>query len=219
MRISKRSAIWAAAAILAAGTLLASTTTSQAAAGPAAKGDHIGTPKFADQPSASGVVSSNALTIPHSESGFGAHGWVEHVLPDSTVYYSNSVLRVVTDIDLRTKTRLDAVMSALERKGPSDPALAPPPDGWELWLREGAGRLSYDLALIKAWVNHKTRMLTFQAPSPSADAPERIPEDESKHRLSVSCALANESQNSTWNIGTGCSWSPILHMCPFPRML
>jgi hypothetical protein len=70
MLFSKRSAIWSAAAILAAGTLLASTTTSQAAAGPAAKGDKIGTPKFEEQPSASGVVSKNAITIPSWTSSF-----------------------------------------------------------------------------------------------------------------------------------------------------
>jgi hypothetical protein len=69
MRTSKRSAIGApVAAILAAGTLVAATTTSQAA--PAASGDHIGTPKFEDQPSASGVVSKNAITIPNWTSSF-----------------------------------------------------------------------------------------------------------------------------------------------------
>jgi len=69
MRISKRSAIGASlAAIFTAGTLVAATTTSEAA--PAAKGDHIGAPKFEDQPSASGVVSKNAITIPNWTSSF-----------------------------------------------------------------------------------------------------------------------------------------------------
>jgi hypothetical protein len=71
MRISKRSFIWAtAAATVAAGTLMAGTTTSDAAGKTAAKGDHIGTPKFEEQPSASGVVSKNAITIPHWTSSF-----------------------------------------------------------------------------------------------------------------------------------------------------
>jgi len=69
MRISKRSAIGGSlAAIFTAGTLVAATTTSEAA--PAAKGDHIGAPKFEDQPSASGVVSKNAITIPNWTSSF-----------------------------------------------------------------------------------------------------------------------------------------------------
>jgi hypothetical protein len=69
MHTSKRSAIWGSlAAIIAAGTLMAATTTSQAA--PAARGDHIGTPKFEDQPSATGVVSKNAITIPNWTSKF-----------------------------------------------------------------------------------------------------------------------------------------------------
>jgi len=69
MHTSKRSAIWGSvAAIIAAGTLVAASTTSQAA--PAAKGDHLGAPKFMDQPSATGVVSANAITIPHWGSSF-----------------------------------------------------------------------------------------------------------------------------------------------------
>jgi hypothetical protein len=69
MRTGKRSAIWASiAAVISAGTLVAAATTSQAA--PAAKGDHIGSPKFEDQPSASGVVSKRAITIPNWTSKF-----------------------------------------------------------------------------------------------------------------------------------------------------
>jgi len=45
-------------------------------------------------------------------------------------------------------------------------------------LREGAGRLSYDPALLKAWINHKARLLTVQAPLPGSDAIERISEDD-----------------------------------------
>ena len=70
MRRSKRSAIWAAAAAtVAVGALLATTTTSPAV-GSSTKGDHIGTPKFEDQPSSTGVVSKNAITIPSWTSSF-----------------------------------------------------------------------------------------------------------------------------------------------------
>jgi hypothetical protein len=70
MRRSKRSAVWAAAATtVAVGALLATTTTSPAA-GSSTQGDHIGTPKFKDQPSATGVVSKDAVTIPNWTSSF-----------------------------------------------------------------------------------------------------------------------------------------------------
>src|SRR4051812_27638400 len=70
MRTSNRSVIWViAAATVAAGTLLATTTTSEAQRS-AVKGDHIGKPMFEEQPSASGVVSRNAITIPSWTSSF-----------------------------------------------------------------------------------------------------------------------------------------------------
>jgi len=71
MRTSKRSVIFAtAAATVAAGALMASTTSSVAVSGSGAKGDHIGTPKFEEQPSSSGVVSQGAITIPSWTSSF-----------------------------------------------------------------------------------------------------------------------------------------------------
>jgi len=71
MRTSKRSVILAtAAATVAAGALMAGTTTSQAAGGAGGKGDQIGTPKFEEQPSSSGVVSKRAITIPRWTSSF-----------------------------------------------------------------------------------------------------------------------------------------------------
>jgi hypothetical protein len=72
MRTSKQSIIWAtAAATVAAGTLLATATTSDAAGNSAAaRGDGIGKPLFEEQPSDSGVVSKNAVTIPSWTSKF-----------------------------------------------------------------------------------------------------------------------------------------------------
>jgi hypothetical protein len=68
MRNSKRSAaLAAAAATVAVGALLVTSTTSQAAGG---NSDHLGNPKFEDQPSATGVVSKNAITIPNFTSKF-----------------------------------------------------------------------------------------------------------------------------------------------------
>ena len=127
------------------------------------------------------IVPADNTTWPRIEQGLKVHGWTEYFLPDSSVYYTNAALRVITDIDLRNKKKLEAVSNAFERKGSREPALAPPPEGWELWLREGAGKLSYDLALLKAWVNHKARVLTLQAPLSAAEAIERISEEDSKY--------------------------------------
>ena len=115
------------------------------------------------------------------ELGFRARGWTEHVLPDRSVYYANAALRVVTNIDLRNNKKFEAVRNALERKGSGEPALAPPPEGWQLWLREGAATLSYDPPLFKAWVNHKARILTLHALPPVAEAIERISEEDSEY--------------------------------------
>src|SRR4051794_21018180 len=68
MRRNKRSAaLGAAAATVAVGALLVTSATSQAAGG---NSDHIGNPKFEDQPSATGVVSKDAITIPNFTSTF-----------------------------------------------------------------------------------------------------------------------------------------------------
>jgi hypothetical protein len=71
MRTSKRSATWAGVvATVAAGALLASTTATSQAAGSSGNSDHLGNPKFEEQPSATGVVSKDAITIPNFTSTF-----------------------------------------------------------------------------------------------------------------------------------------------------
>jgi hypothetical protein len=69
MHTIKRPAILGSlAAVLAAGALVAGTTTSQAA--PGGNSDNLGTPRFDVLPSATGVVSPNAITIANWRSSF-----------------------------------------------------------------------------------------------------------------------------------------------------
>ena len=149
----------------------------------------VGTSKAITAP----VYTDLTVTIPPHNGGvpwpttaepsFKSSGWAEYVLPDSSVYYSNAQLRVVTDIDLRTHKKLDFVMEFLEKKRPNEPQPTPVPAGWEMWLREsGAGKASFDLAIAKSWVNHKARILTVQPPSGNESDLERIPEDDSEFR-------------------------------------
>ncbi|KAJ4490026.1 hypothetical protein J3R30DRAFT_3653508 [Lentinula aciculospora] len=97
-------------------------------------------------------------------------GWIEYALPDSTVYYSHPTLRVTTDIDLRSITKLDAVTTYLEHRRVHDGAGTPP--GFELWLREGnltegksirkkrgLGKTK-EFVPVRYWVDHKKRLVT-----------------------------------------------------------
>ncbi|KAH7869507.1 uncharacterized protein C8R40DRAFT_1059247 [Lentinula edodes] len=84
-------------------------------------------------------------------------GWIEYALPDSTIYYSHPTLRVTTDIDLRSITKLDAVTAYLEHRRLHDGAGTPP--GFELWLREGLGKTK-EFVPVRYWVDHKKRLVT-----------------------------------------------------------
>ncbi|GAV99565.1 hypothetical protein LENED_001029 [Lentinula edodes] len=97
-------------------------------------------------------------------------GWIEYALPDSTIYYSHPTLRVTTDIDLRSITKLDVVTAYLEHRRLHDGAGTPP--GFELWLREGnftdgkttrkrrgLGKTK-EFVPVRYWVDHKKRLVT-----------------------------------------------------------
>lgn len=107
---------------------------------------------------------------------FASIGWQELVLPDGSRYFSNSTLHVVTDIDLRTSERLDAVMTFLEGR---DTDILPP-QGWELWLRD-AGESTTTFIPAKAWVHHGSRMVLFERPS--SDPGEVIHKDVDKNDM------------------------------------
>jgi hypothetical protein len=150
---------------------------------------NIGTSKAAPQPPAFNnmnviVSPTDGVAWPAMEHSYRSLGWIPHALPDSSVYYSNANLRVVTDIDLRTAKKLEFVMDYLDKKRPNEPT--PTPLDWELWLHEaGAAKASFDLALVKSWVNHKARILILHPPVSNVADLSRIPEDDSKSRETV----------------------------------
>jgi hypothetical protein len=97
-------------------------------------------------------------------------GWIEYTLPDATSYYSHPTLRVTTDVDLRSITKLDAITAYLESRRSHDGSGTPP--GFELWLKEGAvtngkstrkkrglGRTK-GFVPIRQWVDHRKRTVT-----------------------------------------------------------
>lgn len=83
------------------------------------------------------------------------------------------------------KKKLDAVSNALERKGPREPALAPPSEGWKLWRRsrQAAVRLCATKGL-----NHEARILALHASLSAAKAIERV--SEKKKIVSISSGHA-----------------------------
>lgn len=89
------------------------------------------------------------------------------------MYYSHPTLRVTTDVDLRSITKLEAVTAYLEHRRLHDGSGTPP--GFELWLRQGTsistdGKTSMkkkrgsgktkEFVAVRYWVDHKKRMVT-----------------------------------------------------------
>ena len=87
-------------------------------------------------------------------------GWTEHMLPDMRTYYTYPRLHVITDTDLRDKRKLKAVTKYIKHELQHTP---PPPDGWELWLRD-VGSTRYGFAPVHNWVNHNLRSVSFDPP-------------------------------------------------------
>lgn len=93
---------------------------------------------------------------------FASLGWQEFSLPDGALYFSNTTLHTVTDVDLRSAERLDAITTYLEGL---DTEVLPPPE-WELWLRDAnASGSMTGFVPIKAWVHHGARMVLSERPS------------------------------------------------------
>ncbi|KAI0690265.1 hypothetical protein BC835DRAFT_1365422 [Cytidiella melzeri] len=107
------------------------------------------------------IHQSRGMPWPSMDRSYKTLGWVEHLLPDSSLYYSHRNLRVVTEVDLRNAKKLEAVSQYLDKKRPSEPALPPP--GWELWLRDNS-KLAFDFIPVQCWISHKDRILTMDPP-------------------------------------------------------
>ncbi|VDC04132.1 unnamed protein product [Peniophora sp. CBMAI 1063] len=90
-------------------------------------------------------------------------GWLMHVLPDTTVYFTHPGLRIVTDIDLRLEGAMRDVSRYLG--GPR----VRPPAGWELWLRS-AGIIPVR-APEHSFVHHENRIVVPVSYEPEAIEP------------------------------------------------
>lgn len=90
-------------------------------------------------------------------------GWRHITLPDNSVYFYHQTLRVTTDIDLRTPSKLDAVTSYLQANSIDESFV--PPEGWESWLVDSNVTKKRDPKPISSWVNHAEKILTFASPS------------------------------------------------------
>lgn len=124
------------------------------------------------------TIHQNSRTIawPSIDRGYKALGWSEHVLPDNSIYYSHHDLHVVTEVDLRNPKKLEGVAEYIDKKRPNEVVL--PPQGWELWLRDGS-KVPFEFVPVRAWVSHKDRVLTFEPPSmPAGEAAVGLSEDE-----------------------------------------
>ncbi|KAF8872197.1 hypothetical protein BD779DRAFT_1477689 [Infundibulicybe gibba] len=71
---------------------------------------------------------------PQEDRSFNAHGWVEHLLPDESLYYVHPGYQVVADMDLEDEKLLHTVMAYLQNHGDDMPP------GKELWLRDAESR-------------------------------------------------------------------------------
>ena len=102
--------------------------------------------------------SSNGIAWPTIEGAFKSSGWTAHAFPNIPPYYYNARMRVTTDVDLRSKAKLESITQYLNSKDSHGPVLPPP--GWEMFLRD-SGKHQYEFSPVKGFVNHNERILTF----------------------------------------------------------
>ncbi len=176
---------------------------------------NVGSSKAPAEPSFNdinvGVPPTDGVDWPMIERSFKSLGWTEHILPDSSVYYAHHNMRVVTDMDLRNARKLDAVTDYLDKKQPRETLL--PPLGWELWLRD-VSKTRYESSLVKCWVNHEGRILTFEPPASfTIGESSTVTDDDSKlENFKPLSYKLNFLQSWTWSIVTGRTWRDTLPM-------
>jgi hypothetical protein len=88
-------------------------------------------------------------------------GWRHIILPDNTVYFVHSGMRLTTDVDLRVAKKLEAMTTYLQHSQPAEDVL--PPEGWELWLAD-ASKTKNDFTPVRSWINHAEKILSFDFP-------------------------------------------------------
>ncbi|ETW83756.1 hypothetical protein HETIRDRAFT_472051 [Heterobasidion irregulare TC 32-1] len=127
------------------------------------------------QPVAIYFRPSDTSIWPVPSQSFEASGWREHILPDSSVYFSHALLHVTTDVDLRNPGKFEVVSAFLGGSGRGDD-MALPPEGWELWLRD-AGTAKQEFVPARAWVHHAMRAISLEQP-PMHSNEIHIPEED-----------------------------------------
>ncbi|KAF8886981.1 hypothetical protein BD779DRAFT_544735 [Infundibulicybe gibba] len=100
------------------------------------------------------VASSEKPLLPQDDRPFHAHGWVEYLLPDESLYYVHPVYQVVTDVDLGGERLLDTMTAYLEDH--SDVILP----GQELWLRD-VGSCEGGFIPLRWLVDHQKQTVAF----------------------------------------------------------
>ena len=98
-------------------------------------------------------------------------------------YYTYPSMHVITDADLRDKRKLKAVMKYIKKELPQQMS-SPPPEGWELWLRD-VGNTRYGFAPVHNWVNHRARTVSFDPPERFGTDTNSTARDDSKHKKSL----------------------------------
>ncbi|KAF8886926.1 hypothetical protein BD779DRAFT_541305 [Infundibulicybe gibba] len=99
---------------------------------------------------------------------FHTNGWVEHLLPDESLYYTHQAYQVVTDVDLSNEKLLDVVMAYLGHHGD---AILPQQ---ELWLRD-TGPREGGFNPLRLLVDHKKRTVVFNSSCDAKNDSERHP--------------------------------------------
>ena len=127
-------------------------------------------PTYLDASANTKSVAHDQVALSYPSNPWGATrtplqlmGWRHITLPDNSVYFYHTTLRVTTDIDLRTPSKLDAVTSYLQENSIDESFL--PPEGWESWLVDSDVGKKHNPKPISSWVNHAEKILTFASPS------------------------------------------------------
>lgn len=109
----------------------------------------------------------NSSLWPTHQPSLHSHGWTEHALPDTTVYYTHEELRITTDVDLRSPRKLQALNLYLNQKRSEQVNMAAP-ENWECWLRDAAPNKN-EFVPARCWINHEERTVSFNPPPGSSE--------------------------------------------------
>ncbi|KAF8886919.1 hypothetical protein BD779DRAFT_1470917 [Infundibulicybe gibba] len=102
------------------------------------------------------IPSSAKPPPPQDNRPFHAHGWIEYLLPDESLYYVHQGYQAVADMDLSNEGTLNTVMAYLE----DHDDIIPP--GKELWLRDARYHRS-GFVPLRWLVDHTRQSVVFDS--------------------------------------------------------